>query len=227
LNLQNYSISPNPLPGILPHRDAIKQLKFFLAGLQGLQVFPNVKKDHLTKVLRTIKIIRAKDSFNLLLLRKFRGKIGWFVYNDKNRSVYEVGREVSRLFFARPQNYWQKAVVPGNFQAFTLQRGNIKLELQRDKTWFLATNKMKGVEQQQVERLAKFLTRQADMVELKVPSEKLQQEIIFYITVSNHRFAVIVFSGEIILWDQSRSMLFHYWVGDKLPFARDIESYLE
>ncbi len=216
-----------PLKGISLSLLKIQSFVSKFLNLQGTHVFIDIFKSDLESKIAQISLEYVVKKVNLTLFRKFKGRVGWFVWNDLTKVMFEIERASTRYFFQKEQNFWDKRILQGNvFSKFSLSYKGKLFELVKDLQWQLSGKNSRSLDQIKIKKLMKIFLKTADLVENKnLLNGKVEGREIFKIRVLGREITVLESLGDLMFWNKADGLLFHFWVGQDMPFDPKWENY--
>jgi hypothetical protein len=219
-------MTPRPYEGIEVSRRQINSFLDAFTKIYASKVYPEPNVDNLRNHLRTIEFLLNENTFRIELYRKYRDQIGWFLYNTDSKVLYGVTRDVSRLFFQRAQNFWDKSYLKQIPKSLLIQSGDREYPFIYDRIWKINKDGSREVKQNKMNTFIKQLRLPADQIE-RVSlnwNPDLYKEI-FRFTILSKQSVVLESNGDLIVWDKQLQLLYHYWIGQEMPFDTDLRNY--
>ncbi len=238
LDIINKQTTPKAYMGLNYNLKAIEGLTQWLMELSGQNIYQGSLSD-LSEEIGRIKII-ADQSLELLLFKKFKKKSGFFL--SRGDFIYELSEASAKIFLSNLQDYWLKR--PFGNGIITKQDIHFSLSNKKEKLGFIIPNGKgfivkssdpdKQVNHENMGKLFVLLFGKSDKDEAFRVSKKiarkdtiLKNHPMIDMSLAKKNLGLLYYSNELLVWDKSTNLVYHYLVGTNWIKNFELRSFLK
>lgn len=226
INFTDGTIDPPLYKGIEISSKKLDDFRTRFVALRSKSVLLDVPQSDLKNLISEIKFKFSGKVGSLLLFRKLKDSIGWFIWNTHSKRAFYVERDVSRFFFQKAQVFWDRRIVYNKPTHVTLVQKRLILNLINDSGWKINKEGSRSLDQKKIQKLFALLYKEADQVEYSSNLiNESKYKMILEISVLGKQFTVLESLGDLIFWNKKDKLIYHFWVGQNLPFDPKIDNY--
>ncbi|MCY4643180.1 MAG: hypothetical protein OXB88_01035 [Bacteriovoracales bacterium] len=237
-SMNEFRTTPIILSGLDYNRDRFTDFYRRLKSLKAKRIFP--LKDILKEKVSTIKWVGILGG-ELNLFKKYGDKEGYFVPHQK--IVYELFPLETSIFFTNVQDFWLKRPFGKEFDDKTTLTFSLS-DRKKKESFRIPFSKEFRVESlspkihpktKAFQRLFILIfgsDRNLEAQRVQKVTEELKDRFhnrapFFMVEIEGRELHFLYLDHEVLLWDQSTNLVFHYLVGPKFELSFALSSFFD
>jgi hypothetical protein len=231
VDLEKGLLEPKPIVGVSVNKLALEKLANRLANMEGESSILEYKESKLKQLVSTITMIDDSDKLYWIKLYKKLGEIdGYFLLTSRNR-LLSLSKLSASPLFSNMQNLWNKKI------GIEKRAFDFKLSLNSNKTVLVKVNNFQSFEtssenyitrHSEFKKLISFFEGEASLITKLDKSDKvLFEKPLMSISFMGLDFDIIFKDSEVLALNKSVGVVYHYLVGENLPFSTEHNSYFK
>ncbi len=224
VNLLQKKTSPSILNGLVFSEEGAKEFLEGIFSLRAKKIFLDPGKQKLDGSLAKMVIGQNSNKELVLeLFKRFGNQTGYFLKSSAEPSVFEMGQEASRFFYANVQDFWQRTLIEFFTPSFSLQSGNQKFNLKRSEDGRFFSDKEMKVNEITLTQLYNLLSRPADRLE-ELEKEENPSSTSLVLHFASQTIYFYAQEAELIAYIPTLKVKFHYFAGE-MPISLKLMDY--